>query len=372
MRHCRRCTGGASASWTARSPSSRSSAYAPCSCSSWCADLTLRRPARSSHPRTRDSRSSLVSPSIQARSSVGVDVTREPGGERPLGFRHVDRDVRQQHCGGRVEHIGDRDEIVDGHGTSTSLHLREGVGRDRVIEHQEHVGQLVDGQLAQLAVVGDGVGHSKGCSRPCGLPSTSGFRARTPSRAGTRRPGGALRREFCHPNWPTSDPDLDRRKEALERYGPTALPALRVQWQFQREFGKGPVKLFPPKYESHRNLSLPGFIAELHTALLATHDHEYLFPAISGGLLANTNFSYSYWRPVSRGRPASEEFARIRLGRPQPAISRRPLPEVPATAYAGKRLFCFATAARSGSTKIDTVASPWRPAWASWASCCSC
>ncbi|MEY2231489.1 hypothetical protein [Streptomyces sp. BF23-19] len=99
------------------------------------------------------------------------------------------------------------------------------------------------------------------------------------------------------------------------------------------------MKLFPPKYESHRNLSLPGFIAELHTALLATHDHEYLFPAISGGLLANTNFSYSYWRPVSRGRPASEEFARIRLGRPQPAISRRPLPEVPATAYAGKRPF---------------------------------
>ncbi|MEU9167642.1 integrase [Streptomyces sp. NPDC048420] len=157
----------------------------------------------------------------------------------------------------------------------------------------------------------------------------------------TMRPGElyALRREFCHPNWPASDPDLERRKEALERYGPTALPALRVQWQFQRERGKGPVKLFPPKYESHRNLSLPGFLAELHTALLATHDGEYLFPAIGGGLLANANFSYTYWQPISRGRPASEEFERVRLGQPQLVTSRRPLPEVPATAYAGKRLY---------------------------------
>jgi hypothetical protein len=34
------------------------------------------------------------------------------------------------------------------------------------------------------------------------------------------RPGElyALRREFCHPNWPASDPDPDRRKEAMECY----------------------------------------------------------------------------------------------------------------------------------------------------------
>jgi len=69
----------------------------------------------------------------------------------------------------------------------------------------------------------------------------------------------------------------------------------------------------------------------------ATHDHEYLFPAIGGGLLANANFSY--WQPVSRGRPASEEFTRVRLNQPQLVTSRRPLPEVPATAYAGKRLY---------------------------------
>jgi hypothetical protein len=85
--------------------------------------------------------------------------------------------------------------------------------------------------------------------------------------------------------------------------------------------------------------------------LFATHDHEYLFPAI-GGLLANANFSY--WQPVSRGRPASEEFTRVRLNQPQLVTSRRPLPEVPATAYAGKRLFVMVT--RSGWTKIDTVA----------------
>lgn len=53
----------------------------------------------------------------------------------------------------------------------------------------------------------------------------------------------ALCREFGHPNWPASNPDLERRKEALERYGPTALTALCAQWQFQRESGKGPVKL---------------------------------------------------------------------------------------------------------------------------------
>ncbi|MEU8834829.1 integrase [Streptomyces sp900116325] len=155
------------------------------------------------------------------------------------------------------------------------------------------------------------------------------------------RPGElyALRREFCHPNWPASDPNLERGKEAMERYGPVDLPALRVEWQFQREFGKGPVKLFPPKYDSHRNLVLPQFLAELHAALLATHHHEYLFPAIGGGLLANANFSYYYWRPVADGRSASEDFTRVRLSQPQVVTSRRPLPEVPATSYAGKRLY---------------------------------
>lgn len=50
------------------------------------------------------------------------------------------------------------------------------------------------------------------------------------------RPGElyALRREFCHPNWPASDPDLERGKEAMERYGPVDLAGAPRQWQFQR------------------------------------------------------------------------------------------------------------------------------------------
>lgn len=89
----------------------------------------------------------------------------------------------------------------------------------------------------------------------------------------------------------------------------------------------------PPQHRA------PRFLAELHQALLATHDHEYLFPAIGGGLLANANFSYHYWRPVADGRSASEEFTRVRLNQPQTVTSRRPLPEIPATPYAGKRLY---------------------------------
>lgn len=85
---------------------------------------------------------------------------------------------------------------------------------------------------------------------------------------------------------------------------------------------------------------------------------------IGGGLLADTNFGYSYWRPISRGRPASEELARIRPDQPRWSSAVAPFQRSlrPRTPRSG--CTCFATAARSGSTKIDTVASPWRPAWA--------
>jgi hypothetical protein len=73
----------------------------------------------------------------------------------------------------------------------------------------------------------------------------------------------------------------------------------------------GPVKLFPPKYDSHRNLVLPQFLAELHEALLATHNHEYLFPAIGGGLLANVNFSYHYWRRIAVETRMGHEVAGV-------------------------------------------------------------
>lgn len=142
----------------------------------------------------------------------------------------------------------------------------------------------------------------------------------------------ALRREFCYPAWPTSDPDSERRAEALERYA-GAMPAVRVQWQHQREGGE--LKLFPPKYESCRDLVVPPFLAELLDMLLSSHDGEFVFRSIGGGLLANANFSYHYWRPVADGRDAStpREKGGGRGG------TWRPLPQIPSTAYAGKRLY---------------------------------
>ena len=156
------------------------------------------------------------------------------------------------------------------------------------------------------------------------------------------RPGemSALRREFSYPAWPASDPDPERREEAVERYaGEDPMPALRVQHQFQRERGKGSPKLYPPKYESTRTLVLPPFLAELHAALAASHDREWLFPAINGGPLAKANFRYHYWRPVADGRPASQPYERRRGDKCSTLQPWRQLPELPATAYAGKRLY---------------------------------
>lgn len=146
----------------------------------------------------------------------------------------------------------------------------------------------------------------------------------------------ALRREFCHPAWPATDPDPDRRAESLERYlAADPMPAIRVQWQHQREGGQGELKLYPPKYESERTLVVPPFLAELLQMLLASHAGEWVFPSIGGGLLANTNFSYQYWRPIADGRPAPTP-RRKGGGR---GGTWRPLPEIPATPYAGKRLY---------------------------------
>lgn len=155
----------------------------------------------------------------------------------------------------------------------------------------------------------------------------------------------ALRRAYSHPTWPASDPLDDpeeedreeRHAEDLERYGVDLMPAIRVQWQHQRE--EGVLKEFPPKYESRRTLVVPPFLSELLELLLKSHDGEYVFRAISGGLLANANFTYHYWRPIADGRDASAEFERTRLGQRQTVTSRRPVPEIPATAYAGKRLY---------------------------------
>lgn len=155
----------------------------------------------------------------------------------------------------------------------------------------------------------------------------------------------ALKRVYCNPSWPASDPLDDpaeedrqeRHAEDIERYGPDLMPAVRVQWQHQREGGE--LKLFPPKYESRRTVVIPFFLSELLELLLASHDGEYVFRSIRGGLLANANFTYHYWRPIADGRDASSTFERVRLGQRQTVKPHRPVPEMPATSYTGKRLY---------------------------------
>jgi integrase len=156
------------------------------------------------------------------------------------------------------------------------------------------------------------------------------------------RPGEAyaLRREYCHPAWPTADPRIDpaeevRYDEDLERYaGAQPMPAIRVEWQHQREDGE--LKLFPPKYESRRTLVVPQFLGELLEMLCASHDSEWVFPSINGGELAKANFTYHYWRPIADGRKASvpRQKGSGRGG------TWRPLPAIPAVpGWAGKRQY---------------------------------
>jgi hypothetical protein len=122
--------------------------------------------------------------------------------------------------------------------------------------------------------------------------------------------GFALRREYCSPYWPASDPLDDpeeedreeRHAEDLGRYGPGLMPAIRVQWQHQREGGRGKAQLFPPKYESRRTLVVPPFLAELLEMLLLSHESEWAFLSINGSKLADANYTYGYWRTIADGR----------------------------------------------------------------------
>ncbi|MGW3594944.1 tyrosine-type recombinase/integrase [Streptomyces sp. NPDC005167] len=120
-----------------------------------------------------------------------------------------------------------------------------------------------------------------------------------------------LRREFVGPNWPECDEDKKRREKALKRYcGDDPLPVIRVQWQHKYEKDpehpdeKGVPVLALPKYGSERSLVIPPFLAALHEELLATHDSDWLFPAISGGPLVTTDFNTYYWKPVRDGADA--------------------------------------------------------------------
>lgn len=117
---------------------------------------------------------------------------------------------------------------------------------------------------------------------------------------GMRPPGElfGLRREFASPTWPETDPDPDRRRAMSERYGPVKLPALRVQEQFQYEYGKR--MQVAPKYDSYRTLVLPPFLHEMHGALLASHGSPWVFPALRGGQMG-AQWSQAYWRYIRSG-----------------------------------------------------------------------
>jgi integrase len=151
------------------------------------------------------------------------------------------------------------------------------------------------------------------------------------------RPGElfGLRREYCYPNWPASDPRPDEDEE--ERYeedalrygkGEGILPAIRVQQQVQQE--KGTLAEVPPKYYSYRTLVVPPFLADMLEKLLASHDNKWVFPAIAGGCLGSAAFSVDYWPHISKG--ADE--------RKKAPGSRNPRPAIPAVPdYADKRMY---------------------------------
>ncbi|MFI0233083.1 integrase [Streptomyces sp. NPDC017086] len=155
-----------------------------------------------------------------------------------------------------------------------------------------------------------------------------------------------LRPEYCHPNWPASDPRVDpeeeeRYEEDMERYaGDDPMPAIRVEWQHQRLQGTGTPGLYVPKYESRRTLVIPQFLAGLLEMLLAAREGEWVFTSINDGPLINANFPYQYWRKFADGRDAVVEFERMRLGQKQTVDSRRPVPALPAVErWKGKRQY---------------------------------
>lgn len=150
------------------------------------------------------------------------------------------------------------------------------------------------------------------------------------------RPGElfGLTREYAYPNWPASDPrpdaddenEAERYEEDMQRYGSGGdlMPAIRVQRQIQYHERK--LHFMDPKYDSKRTLVIPRFLAEMLLRLLASHDRQWVFPAIRGGNLASTDFDGVYWRAIADGADARESW------KPRAAI-----PEVPS--FKGKRMY---------------------------------
>lgn len=158
------------------------------------------------------------------------------------------------------------------------------------------------------------------------------------------RPGElyGLTREYCYPNWPASDPrpdpdESERYEEDAARYGKGEglMPAIRVERQLQ--YNEGRLQFFSPKYDSHRTLVVPPFLADLLESLLASHDREWVFPAVRGGCLGAINFDHKYWRSIADGAE-ERRTPRCRTNRPA-------LPAVPS--FRGKRLYLLRHGAKA-------------------------
>lgn len=135
---------------------------------------------------------------------------------------------------------------------------------------------------------------------------------------GMRPPGEMVgfQRGFASPNWPRTDPEPARGREAAKRYA--GLKALRVQ--HQAYYIDGRPTLAGPKYDSYRTLVIPPFLDEMHSALLLSHSSPWVFPSMSGKHLLSTPFTDSYWKPIRDGAPER---------RPQPDRMRYARPEIP-------------------------------------------
>ncbi|MFD8771343.1 integrase [Streptomyces sp. NPDC055817] len=150
------------------------------------------------------------------------------------------------------------------------------------------------------------------------------------------RPGElyGLTRDYCYPVWPASDPrtdpdEEDRYEEDVLRYGSDGdlMPAIRVERQVQ--VGEGKLQFYPPKFGSYRTLVIPEGLAALLAELLASHDSDWVFPAIRGGSLGSVDFRGTFWRQIADG---ADEHDGPRVLKPRPA-----LPAVPS--FQGKRLY---------------------------------
>lgn len=151
-----------------------------------------------------------------------------------------------------------------------------------------------------------------------------------------------MTREYCYPSWPGTDPrpdpeESERYDEDMERYGQGGelMPAIRVERQVQ--YADSKLQFFPPKYDSHRSLVVPPFLADLLAELLESHDRDWVFPAILGGSLGAVNFDYKYWRDIADG---SDE----RSG-PRTRGARSAIPAVPS--FKGKRLYLLRHGAKA-------------------------